>query len=128
MREIRDRHHERRGRDRREGRHPASALVHQQALPLGEGSALVGVGIDISERRAAEEQLEREALSDNIIQSLPGVFYMFDDQGRFLRWNDAFSRISQFSDEEIAHASGRVLRPGRRYIRERIGQVLISGV
>ena len=110
-------------------RHPR--WFTSKRFPLGGGNALVGVGIDISERRAAEERLEREkALSDNIIQSLPGVFYMFDDQGRFLRWNDAFSRISQFSDEEIArmHPAEFFDPADQEYIRERIGEVLISGV
>jgi PAS domain S-box-containing protein len=55
---------------------------------------------------------------------------MFDAEGRFLRWNDAFSRISQFSDEEIArmHPAAFFDPADQDYIRERIGQVLINGI
>jgi PAS domain S-box-containing protein len=53
-------------------------------------------------RRRAEEQRENEKqLSDSIINSLPGVFYLFDRQGRFVRWNRHFSAVSGYSDEEI---------------------------
>jgi PAS domain S-box-containing protein len=97
---------------------------------LSDGPALVGVGIDISERRAAEERTTREKeLSDNIIGSLPGVFYMFNDQGQFLRWNETFATVSQYSGEEIArmHPTEFFEGEGREHIGERIGQVLLTG-
>ena len=37
------------------------------------------------------EELEREKdLSGAIINSLPGVFYLFDETGRFIKWNRNF--------------------------------------
>ena len=41
-------------------------------------------------------------LADTIIDSLPGLFYMFDVQGRFLRWNKDLERVSGYSTAEIA--------------------------
>jgi PAS domain S-box-containing protein len=41
-------------------------------------------------------------LADTIIDSLPGLFYMFDEQGRFLRWNKNLEVVSGYSAEEIA--------------------------
>lgn len=41
-------------------------------------------------------------LSDLIIDSLPGIFYYFDDQGRFLRWNKNFETASGYSHDEIS--------------------------
>ena len=43
-----------------------------------------------------------KAFSDQIMNSIPGIFYVFDDSGKFIRWNTNFARISEYSDEEIA--------------------------
>ena len=44
------------------------------------------MAVDITDRLLAEANLLREkTISDTIINSLPGVFYFFDDQGRWLR-------------------------------------------
>lgn len=37
----------------------------------------------------------------NAIESLPGIFYVIDTNGRFLRWNANFERVSGYSVEEI---------------------------
>ncbi len=53
-------------------------------------------------RRAAEEQIEREKIfSDFIINALPGIFYFYDRNGKFLRWNRNFELVSGYSAEEI---------------------------
>src|SRR5690606_30640768 len=36
------------------------------------------------------------------IESLPGVFFVRDDEGRYVRWNRRFQRVSGFSDAELA--------------------------
>jgi PAS domain S-box-containing protein len=41
-------------------------------------------------------------LAETIIDSLPGLFYMFDEEGRFLRWNKDLELVSGYSAEEIA--------------------------
>ena len=43
---------------------------------------------------------ERE-LSDLIINSLPGIFYLQDQTGKYLRWNKNFEIITGYSGEEI---------------------------
>ena len=50
-----------------------------------------------------EETLLRErTLSESIINSLPGVFYLFDQTGKFLRWNRNLEKVTGYSAEEIA--------------------------
>lgn len=45
---------------------------------------------DVSERRrAAEALLAEKDFSDAIIAGLPGLFYLVDNAGRLLRWNNA---------------------------------------
>jgi len=60
-------------------------------------------GLDISNRKKTEEQIIHEKmLSDAVINSLPGAFYLFDTEGKFIRWNNNFERISQYTSAEIA--------------------------
>jgi len=54
-------------------------------------------------RKKAEEIIRRERdLSQASIDSLPGLFYMLDDQGRFLRLNKNFEKVSGYSADEIS--------------------------
>lgn len=60
-------------------------------------------GRDISQRKRAEEQMMNEKeLSDSIINSLPGIFYLYDRKGKFLRWNKNFEIISKYTAAEIS--------------------------
>jgi PAS domain S-box-containing protein len=43
--------------------------------------------------------------SDTIINSLPGVFYLFDIDGKCLRWNSNVEKVTGYSHEEIAKRS-----------------------
>ena len=54
-------------------------------------------------RRRAQESAERERLfTDAMIDSLPGVFYLYDQQRRMLRWNRNFALSSGYTDREIS--------------------------
>jgi two-component system, cell cycle sensor histidine kinase and response regulator CckA len=58
---------------------------------------------EINERKVAEEKLRREKVfSDAIIDSLPGAFYLFNQAGRFLRWNKALEQLTGYAAEEVA--------------------------
>jgi PAS domain S-box-containing protein len=60
-------------------------------------------GRDISESKKAEEQIINEKkLSDSVINSLPGIFYLYDKNRKFLRWNKNFEIISKYNSTEIA--------------------------
>jgi len=61
-----------------------------------------GIVIDVTERKLAEDALRKEkALSDAIIKNLPGLFYMFDEQGYCVRWNEKQREYAGLSDEEM---------------------------
>jgi PAS domain S-box-containing protein len=54
-------------------------------------------------RKKAEKGIRIEKqFSDTIINMLPGVFYMYDEQIHFLRWNNRFEEASGYSSEEFA--------------------------
>jgi PAS domain S-box-containing protein len=55
------------------------------------------------ERMRAESIAHNEKLfSDMMIESMPGIIYFYDLEGKFLRWNQNFSAVSGYSDDEIA--------------------------
>ena len=54
------------------------------------------------EKELAEKETEKEKkLSISIINSLPGIFYLCESNGHFLRWNKNFERISGYPSSEI---------------------------
>ncbi|MDD4858761.1 MAG: MASE3 domain-containing protein [Dehalococcoidales bacterium] len=68
--------------------------------------ATIAQGQDITERKEVEEALIHEKnLTDSTIDALPGVFYLFDDKERFLRWNKNFEVVTGYSAEEIRQIS-----------------------
>jgi PAS domain S-box-containing protein len=55
------------------------------------------------QRLKAEKEIRTEKqFSDSLINLLPGVFYLYSDQQRFIRWNNQFEEISGCSHEEFA--------------------------
>lgn len=81
-------------------------------------------------RRQAERTLRNEkAFSDMMIETMPGVVYFFDVQGRFLRWNRNFETVSGYSGEEIAAMHPRDLyrEEDRPLLESRIAEVFEMG-
>jgi len=57
----------------------------------------------LAELETADARLQREKdFSDSAIASLPGNFYVFDEQGRFVQWNQNFEQVSEYLPEEIS--------------------------
>jgi len=57
---------------------------------------------DVTERKAAEQSLLHERdLYEALVNSLPGIFYLFDEEGKFLRWNRNFETVSGYTAAEI---------------------------
>ncbi|MEO5650695.1 MAG: PAS domain S-box protein [Ginsengibacter sp.] len=75
-------------------------IVHDEK---GKTIRMLGSMMDITELKRAEEQIIGEKrLSDSIINSLPGIFYLFNKKGQFLRWNKNFETVSHYNASEIA--------------------------
>lgn len=59
-------------------------------------------GIDVTERRQAEEALTNEkAFFDAMVESTPGAFYVIDVEGNYSRWNNHLNRLTGLSDREL---------------------------
>lgn len=82
------------------------------------------------ERRRAEAQALREtAFSSTMIDSMPGILYFYNEQGKFLRWNRNFETVSGYSAEEIAGMNPLdfFASEDRRPLEERIAEVFAQG-
>ncbi len=59
---------------------------------------------DITEIKNAGEEIRKEKeLSDFVFENLPGIFYVQDEAGKYLRWNKNFEIASGYSAEEVEH-------------------------
>ncbi|MEX0929789.1 MAG: PAS domain S-box protein [Balneolales bacterium] len=53
-------------------------------------------------REKIQQQLSREkSFAESVINSLPGVFYLFDEKGRFFRWNQNLEDLTGYTAKEI---------------------------
>lgn len=69
----------------------------------GQVGGMIVSAEDITKRKAAETALRQEKqFSDDIINSLPGIFYMLDTESHYVRWNRKFCEVSGYSPEEVA--------------------------
>lgn len=78
----------------------------------------------------AKRAIENDSrYSDAIIESMPGVFYLFDEQGRFLRWNKNFETVTGYSAEEFSrlHPLDLFQGPDKELVRERTEEVFSRG-
>ncbi len=81
------------------------------------------------QRKQVEEQLQHERdFSAQIINSLPGLFYVFDEQ-RFVKWNPQWEKITGYTSQEL----GKLYSPDffegddKKLIEERMGEVFREG-
>ncbi|MDY6990863.1 MAG: PAS domain S-box protein [Thermodesulfobacteriota bacterium] len=80
-------------------------LVEGVPIRDAEGKLIAGFIIfpDITERKLAEETVIKEKhFSETAMNSLPGLFYFFEGEGKLLRWNKNIETISGYTSEEIA--------------------------
>jgi PAS domain S-box-containing protein len=118
-------------------------------MTIGEEQFFIGFIRDITEKKFLENKLktfneslseqvkeqtreinEARVLADKLIDSLPGVFYFYDANGKFIRWNKTFEEVTGYTSEEIAvmHPTQFFADDEKEYITERIMGVFEQGV
>ncbi|MCP3926885.1 MAG: PAS domain S-box protein [Desulfobacterales bacterium] len=96
----------------------------------GVAVKLFGTCQDITELKQTEQALRYEKKFINMaIDSLPGIFYLFTKEGKFLRWNDNFEKVSGYSALEISTMKPRDFFPVEEHaiVEERISEVFKKG-
>ena len=70
--------------------------------PDGAAEKILVVSRDISERREAAERVNRELLfTETLVNSMPGIFYLYDARRKIIRWNRTFEVVTGYNAEEI---------------------------
>lgn len=85
---------------------------------------------DITQRKLIEDNLIKEIiLSDKTVASLPGIFYLFNQKGRFLRWNENLTRATGYTAEEISamHPRNFFAEEDQPELEEKIKEVFDKG-
>ncbi len=79
----------------------------------GEVIGLAGTGRDITERKQRERELQEEKeFTESVLDTLPDVFFLADEDGSFLRWNDRLNNVTGYTDDEIAEMHPTNFVPG----------------
>jgi len=114
----------------KDGKDVWTIMSTNPVIKNGEYMGALAMVTDITEHKKAENQvLKEKELSDSIINSLPGIFYLFDANRTFLRWNKNFETVSGYTSAEI-----REIKPidffeseGRKLVQENFAKTMTQG-
>jgi len=103
------------------------ALLAEAANDLSFG--LDNLARDAARRRAEDTVRSERDFSDAVLNSLPGVLYMYDREGQFIRWNQNFECVTGYSAAEIASLHPLALFPDadKPVVAARIEDVFRAG-
>ncbi|NTW69355.1 MAG: PAS domain S-box protein [Chlorobiaceae bacterium] len=98
----------------------------------GQVTQYVGIVIDISElKRAQETGIKARLFSKNVIESIPGAFYMIDANARLTSWNAILrDEIAGKPESEMMHtpAASAIHPQDQALVQQAIMRVLQGGV
>lgn len=93
------------------------------------------VGIDITQQKESEMDLRREKqFNEALLESLPGIFYMFDKDGNYYRWNQNLLDVTGYTEEDMHRITPDVFFPekeldkGKKAIQKvfEVGEITIE--
>lgn len=91
---------------------------------------MLGALQDVTLQKKIQHQILFEKdLSDTVINSLPGVFYMFNDKMKYVRWNKNLLTITGYTNEEMQYVNPVDFVPHdqREIVGAKIANVFLAG-
>ena len=80
-------------------------------------------------RRVAKELEQEKKFSEKVLSSLPGIFYLYDEDGNIVRWNRNHEILTGFSADEISNR--KILdwftEEEKKYIASRVKETFVIG-
>lgn len=100
-----------------------------RVVPCSHQSVLFMVRNITDRKQSAEALLREKIFSDALIDSLPGIFYLYDKDMRLVRWNKQFEQVLRYSTEEAKgiYALDVICEADRPMISQRIEEVFAKG-
>ncbi|HEX2673409.1 MAG TPA: PAS domain S-box protein [Polyangiaceae bacterium] len=70
-----------------------------------------------------------QRFADELVEAMPGIFYLYDEHGRFLRWNQNFELVTGYSSKEIGsmHPLDFFAAEEKQLLVDRISEVFQRG-
>jgi PAS domain S-box-containing protein len=96
----------------------------------GQVQQILGIAHDLTDQIQMQQAISKEKdFSEAMLNSLPGVFYFYDQAGKFLRWNRNLEVLTGYSAEEIAqmHPLDFFTGQEKELIAQRIQRVFDEG-
>jgi PAS domain S-box-containing protein len=81
-------------------------ILHSKKIPILDENEnpkyLLGISEDITELKRAEAELKQaHVFTEAVLDSVPGMVYLYDDAGRLVQWNKQHEEMTGYSPEEI---------------------------
>ncbi len=108
---------------------PDGTVIEVQGTPL-PGGGMVTTYTDVTEQERAAAGIRRERdFRQHLIESIPGIFYLFDADGRYLMWNRNHERLTGYAADEMRerHPRDFIAAEDWPMIETRIGKVFTEG-
>ena len=83
----------------------------------------------VESRRTREALLERQKLDEAVLENLPGIFYVIDQNGRYIQWNRNLLQTMGYTQHEMRriNALEQFVEEDRELITESIIEVFERG-
>ncbi len=84
-----------------------TAEIRSHPVKIDNQTLVLALARDITDRKQAEEKIKsQKKFTDDLIDSLPDTFYIFDpESGKGIRWNNTLNEISGYNYEEMSEYS-----------------------
>jgi PAS domain S-box-containing protein len=77
--------------------------INMHSMGLNKKKFIIASLRDVSKRKRIEEALKKERdFSVALLDSIPGLVYLYDSKGRLVRWNKKHEELTGYSAEELA--------------------------
>lgn len=109
-------------------------VIDRHSAPLrtpdGRNLGRVWFFRDVTEKRRADAALRNERdFTLALLKTLPGLFIIFDENSRLIRWNENLSMLTGLSNEQLfdSDAFSLVVEGDRGIAREKLAEALRTG-
>ncbi|MFA5400964.1 MAG: PAS domain S-box protein [Dehalococcoidia bacterium] len=108
----------------------AESSIDLRRDETGQPIGFRSISRDITERKQLEEALlEEKNFTDSVLDSMPGIFYALDENGRLIRWNKNEEKVTGYSSAELhnMNALNTIAEEEREIVASKIADVFSQG-